>query len=81
MAANQKIFLVAQKNEETEEPRPDQLCAVGTVAVIRQVMNLPGENVRVLVEGECRGAIEEVPGGRQVSLARCCCSGQGFPQQ
>ena len=70
MAANQKIFLVAQKNEETEEPRPDQLCAVGTVAVIRQVMNLPGENIRILVEGECRGTIEEVLEEDKYLLAR-----------
>ena len=70
MAANQKIFLVAQKNEETEEPRPDQLCAVGTVAAIRQVMNLPGENIRILVEGECRGTIEEVLEEDKYLLAR-----------
>ena len=70
MGTNQKIFLVAQKNEETEEPRPDQLCPVGTVAVIRQVMNLPGENIRILVEGECRGTLEEVLNEEKYLLAR-----------
>ena len=60
MTTNQKIFLVAQQNEEEEEPAPDRLCPVGTVATVRQVMNLPGENIRVLVEGEVRGTIEAV---------------------
>ena len=59
MMENQKIFLVCQKNEDTEEPTFDNLCPVGTVAVVKQVMNLPGDNLRVLVEGETRGVISE----------------------
>ena len=70
MMANQKIFLVAQKNEETEDPRPDQLRPVGTIAVVRQVMNLPGENVRVLVEGESRATLEAVVSEENYLLAR-----------
>ena len=62
METQQKIFLVAQREEEIEDPSPEQLCPVGTVATVRQVMNLPGENVRVLVEGECRGSIATVTG-------------------
>ena len=56
---DQKIFLLAQKNEEAEEWTRDQLYEVGTVAVIRQVINLPGENVRVLVEGMSRGIVTD----------------------
>ena len=59
MMEQQRIFLVSQKKDETEDPGWDDLCRVGTVAEIRQVMNLPGENVRVLVEGICRGMVEE----------------------
>ncbi len=58
MMNGQKIFLISQKSEDTEDPSQDDLCAVGTVAIVRQVMNLPGENIRVLVEGEVRGVIE-----------------------
>ena len=58
MMNGQKIFLISQKSEDTEDPSQDDLCAVGTVATVRQVMNLPGENIRVLVEGEVRGVIE-----------------------
>ena len=60
MASQQKLFLVAQKNEQTEDPAQDQLFSVGTVAAVRQVMNLPGENIRVLVEGESRAEIVSV---------------------
>ena len=59
MMANQRLFLVAQKKEETEDPAPNQIFTVGTVVNVRQVMNLPGENVRVLVEGDCRAVLQE----------------------
>ena len=62
MMAEQRVFLVSQKNDETEDPGPDDLCKVGTVAQIKQVMNLPGENIRVLVEGETRGVIKDILG-------------------
>ncbi len=60
MMSSQKLFLIAQKDAEVEEPGPDDLCPVGTIVTVRQVMNLPGENVRVLVEGETRGVLEGV---------------------
>ncbi|MBQ9252332.1 MAG: endopeptidase La [Clostridia bacterium] len=69
MMAQQKIFLVAQKDEDTEDPQPKDLHPVGTIATVRQVMNLPGENVRVLVEGESRGLLEEVTGNDEYLLA------------
>ena len=59
MMENQKVFLISQKNDDTEDPGRKDLCKVGTIAEIRQVMNLPGENIRVLVEGASRGVIQE----------------------
>ena len=59
MTDRQKVFLVSQKDENTEDPGWKDLCRVGTIAEIRQVMNLPGENIRVLVEGKTRGVIAE----------------------
>ena len=59
MMDKQKIFLISQKKDETDDPGWKDLCRVGTIAEIKQVMNLPGENVRVLVEGSVRGVIEE----------------------
>ena len=60
MQADQRIFLTAQQDTEMEDPAPEDLCRVGTVAVIRQVMNLPGDSLRVLVEGERRAVLERM---------------------
>ena len=59
MMEQQKVFLISQKRDGEEDPGWRDLCKVGTVAEIKQVMNLPGENVRVLVEGVCRGVIAD----------------------
>ena len=70
MTERQKVFLVSQTDDDTEDPGFDDLCRVGTVAEIRQVMNLPGENIRVLVEGENRAVIEERLGDDPCMTAR-----------
>lgn len=60
MMNDQKIFLVPQKDVDDPDPTPENLCTVGTIANIRQVMNLPGDSLRVLVEGETRGELTTV---------------------
>lgn len=57
MVNNQKIFLVAQKNPETNEPGLDDLYSIGAIATIRKVSKLPGGLIRVLVEGESRAKL------------------------
>lgn len=59
MMTNQHIFLVAQKDENTDLPTPEDVFTIGTVAKVKQMLKLPGDTVRVLVEGICRGTIEE----------------------
>ena len=59
MMDKQKVFLVSQKSDDTEDPEWGDLCKVGTIAEVKQVMNLPGENIRVLVEGTARGVVQE----------------------
>ncbi|MCD7995199.1 MAG: endopeptidase La [Clostridia bacterium] len=51
MVGDQKLFLVAQKHPEIVEPEQGDLFQVGTVAVVKQLVKLPGKVVRVLVEG------------------------------
>lgn len=51
LAEQQRVFLVCQIDAGEEDPQREDLCAVGTVARIKQVLKLPGDNVRVLVEG------------------------------
>ncbi|EJP6473669.1 endopeptidase La [Clostridium botulinum] len=57
MGNRQKIFLSAQKEAETEEPIVEDIYDVGTICEIKQILKLPGDTVRVLVEGKTRGRI------------------------
>ena len=60
MMEDQKIFLVAQKSIETEDPGQEDVYSIGTVATVRQVIKLPKKIVRVLVSGEQRGRLTEI---------------------
>lgn len=60
MMLNQKIFLVSQKDADTDLPTSEDFYKVGTIAKIKQMLKLPGDSIRVLVEGIGRGEIEEV---------------------
>ncbi len=57
MMENQEIFLVTQKDARQEEPSNDDIYEMGTVCTIRQLLKLPGNTVRVLVEGSIRGKV------------------------
>ncbi|WP_434291870.1 endopeptidase La [Clostridium botulinum] len=57
MENGQKIFLSAQKEAETEEPIVEDIYDIGTICEIKQILKLPGDTVRVLVEGKTRGRI------------------------
>ena len=57
MAEEQKIFLVSQKSIETEKPTQEDIFEIGTIATVKQIMKLPKQIMRVLVEGEVRGRL------------------------
>jgi len=59
MLKDQKIFLATQKEAKVEDPKEEDIFTIGTVCSIKQILKLPGNTVRVLVEGECRGKIIE----------------------
>ena len=65
MLHDQKIFLVTQKDPEVEKPELSELYQVGTIAYIKQVVKLPHDLLRVLVEGieraELLGLEQEEP--------------------
>ncbi|WP_416888033.1 endopeptidase La [Mediterraneibacter gnavus] len=60
MAGDQKIFLVAQKSIETDDPTQEDVYEVGTVGTIKQIMKLPKHIVRVLISGETRGILKQL---------------------
>ena len=70
MMAKQRILLLAQRKEEEENPTQKDLYTTGTIVTVRQVMNLPGENIRVLVEGDVRGTVEEFLEGEDCLRAK-----------
>lgn len=57
MTAGSPVFLVGQKDIGVEKPGADDLYRVGTVSNIRQILRMPGDNVRVMVEGAARGSL------------------------
>lgn len=54
MKNGQLIFLTAQRELKTSTPSPGDLYQMGTVCIVRQILRLPGDNIRVLVEGRAR---------------------------
>lgn len=60
MTDEQLVFLVAQKDAEEEEPLIDNLYKFGTISKIKQLIKLPGNIIRVLVEGLERGEIKNI---------------------
>ena len=57
---DQQIFLVTQKDVETDHPKRNDLYTVGTVSIVKQVLRLPGENMRILVEGQYRAELLDI---------------------
>ncbi len=60
MVRNQVIFLVTQKDHSIEDPGVEDIYRIGTVSKIKQILKLPGDTIRVLVEGLYRAEIQEI---------------------
>ena len=60
MMKDQQVFLVAQIDPGVEEPEEKDLYTVGTMARVKQVLNLPGNSLRILAEGEKRGVLDGI---------------------
>jgi len=59
MLGDKTIFLAAQKEAQTDDPTEEDIFLAGTLAEIKQLLKLPGGNIRVLVEGIARGRISK----------------------
>ncbi len=57
LAGDKKIFLATQHDAAVDEPKPNEIYQVGTIANIVQSLKLPDGNIKVLVEGVERGKI------------------------
>jgi ATP-dependent Lon protease len=57
MAKGKQVFLLAQKEQGIEDPKPQDLYEIGAVATILQLLKLPDGTVKVLVEGTHRAKV------------------------
>ena len=62
LAGDKKIFLATQHDASIDDPKPEEIFAVGTLANIVQSVKLPDGNIRVLVEGVERARAVQVAG-------------------
>ena len=60
MSDNKQILLVAQKSADVDEPQPEDMYEIGTLASILQLLKLPDGTVKVLVEGGERAEIRSM---------------------
>lgn len=57
MENDQLVLLLSQKDPKQEEPTPDDMYQFGTVAKVKQMLKLPSETSRILVEGLYRARV------------------------
>jgi ATP-dependent Lon protease len=62
LAGDKKIFLATQHDASVDDPKPDEIFSVGTLATIVQSVKLPDGNIRVLVEGLERAKVLQISG-------------------
>lgn len=59
MINNQLIFLVTQRDAKNDSPNADDVYRIGTISKVKQLLKLPGDTIRVLVEGISRAEISD----------------------
>lgn len=60
MDGDRRIFIVAQRDSTVEHPEIEDLYPIGTIATIRQIMPMPDQTVRIMVQGEIRAALTDI---------------------
>jgi len=59
LAKERLVVFASQKDEEVEEPEPKDICRIGTLAEVVQMLQLPDGTTKILVEGIARARVEE----------------------
>ena len=57
LTEEKQVFLIMQKDAQTDDPAIEELYEIGTVATIKQLLKLPGGTIRVLAEGLYRARL------------------------
>ena len=69
---DQRVLIVAQRDSMIDRPEVDDLYSVGTVVNVKQIMNMPDQSVRVLVEGRARAMLLGIEEGEDSQTAAYC---------
>src|SRR5213594_2585154 len=60
LLGDKRIFLATQRDAKIDDPKPDEINFIGTIANIVQSLKLPNGNIKLLVEGVMRGKVLEI---------------------
>ena len=60
METDQHIFLVTQRDILIDDPSAKELYEIGTIAKVKQMLRMPGDTIRILVQGECRARLAAI---------------------
>ncbi len=80
MAHNQLVFFVTQKSADVEEPNRQDLYSTGTIARVKQMLKLPGDGIRVLVEGNSRAKLSRLFEGEKFLACEVTQREETFPR-
>lgn len=83
MEQDQKIYLVTQRNVDSEDPTQEDLYQMGIVADIKQVVRLQNDVVRILVDGISRAALLGFTGNEkylEAEICYCDSNADGLPE-
>ena len=71
VAQDQKLFVVTQKDPETENPDKDGLFSIGTIVEVKQIIKMPHNILRILVEGADRAELCGLEDGEYLEADVC----------
>lgn len=66
---DKKIMLILQKNQEIEDPAQKDLCTVGVLGTLLQLLRLPDGTIKLLVQGEERMHIDDIDSSKECMYA------------
>ena len=79
LEGDKRMFVVAQRDAAVDTPHIEDMHTVGTVVGIRQVLRLPDDSIRVLVEGQCRAILLDVEESAKMQRAQVMLLSEGEP--
>ena len=81
MEGSKEILLVAQRDAGTDDPAPEDVFNMGTLATVLQMLRLPDGTVKVLVEGNTRAGIKSVAEGDYLTAQAVLMDEDSLPER